>query len=94
MHRQDRHLSRYRAWSEQGFLLFFDAPKVDVTQTITDLAERRVALTIITGDNEHVARHIAAAVKLPLLNMITGRQLNALSAAALWHTVAPPSPTP
>ena len=69
----------------QGFLLFFDAPKVDVTQTITNLAERGVALKIITGDNEHVARHIAEAVKLPLLNMMTGRQLNALSDEALWH---------
>ena len=69
----------------QGFLLFFDAPKVDVTQTTTDLAERGVALKIITGDNEHVARHVAEVVKLPLLNMMTGRQLNALSDEALWH---------
>ena len=69
----------------QGFLLFFDAPKADVAQTITDLARRGVALKIITGDNQHVARHIAEAVQLPLVKMMTGRELNALSDEALWH---------
>lgn len=68
-----------------GFLLFFDAPKPDVAKTIASLAARGVALKIITGDNEHVARHIADAVNLPTHTLMTGRQLNALSDEALWH---------
>ncbi len=74
-----------QALTFHGFLLFFDAPKTDVARTIADLATRGVALKIITGDNQHVARHIAEAVKLPSLTMITGRELNALSDEALWH---------
>ncbi len=46
-----------------GLLLFFDPPKIDVAQTIVDLAGRGVQLKIITGDNQLVARHVAEAVK-------------------------------
>jgi len=68
-----------------GFLLFFDPPKADVQQAIVDLAARGVQLKIITGDNEKVARHVAEAVHLPVLEVLTGRALNDLSDEALWH---------
>jgi len=68
-----------------GFLLFFDPPKADVPQVIADLAQRGVALKIITGDNVKVARHVAAAVKLPLQEVLTGRELNDLRDEALWQ---------
>lgn len=69
----------------EGFLLFFDPPKADVEQVIVDLAKRGVQLKIITGDNEKVARHVAEAVKLPLLGLITGAQLNDLRDEALLN---------
>ena len=69
----------------RGFLLFFDTPKTDVAQTIADLATRGVMLKIITGDNQHVARHIAEAVHLPTTTLMTGRELNAMSDEALWN---------
>lgn len=68
-----------------GFLLFFDPPKADVTQTIVDLAERGVQLKIITGDNQLVARHVAEAVNLPIGGLLTGSDLNGLADEALWH---------
>ncbi len=68
-----------------GFLLFFDPPKADSQQVIVDLASRGVQLKIITGDNLKVARHVADAVKLPLLGTLTGSQLNDLKDEALWH---------
>jgi Mg2+-importing ATPase len=68
-----------------GFLLFFDPPKADVQQTIVDLARRGVQLKIITGDNQKVARHVAEAVHLPLLGILTGYQLDELHDEALWH---------
>ncbi|MEI7847365.1 MAG: magnesium-translocating P-type ATPase [Chloroflexota bacterium] len=68
-----------------GFLLFFDPPKADVEKVIADLAKRGVQLKIITGDNEKVARHIAEAVKLPILGLLTGSMLNAMSDEALWY---------
>jgi P-type Mg2+ transporter len=68
-----------------GFLLFFDPPKKDVQQVISDLAQRGVQLKIITGDNQKVARHVAEAVGLPGSSILTGSQLNDLRDEALWH---------
>ena len=71
----------------EGFLLFFDPPKKDVKQVIQDLADRGVALKIITGDNDKIARHVAEAVQLPQINILTGRQIGELRDEALWHAV-------
>jgi Mg2+-importing ATPase len=68
-----------------GFLLFFDPPKPDVAKAITDLAARGVQLKIITGDNDKVARHVAEAVHLPVMGLLTGSQLNDMPDEALWH---------
>ncbi|MEO8277272.1 MAG: magnesium-translocating P-type ATPase [Thermoanaerobaculia bacterium] len=68
-----------------GFLLFFDPPKAGVQQAIVDLAQRGVALKIITGDNRKVARHVADAVHLPVTGLMTGGELNELRDEALWH---------
>jgi P-type Mg2+ transporter len=68
-----------------GFLLFFDPPKADVQQAILDLAKRGVQLKIITGDNEKVARHVAEAVHLPVIGLLTGNALNDMPDEALWH---------
>jgi Mg2+-importing ATPase len=68
-----------------GFLLFFDPPKTDVQKTIVDLASRGVQLKIITGDNEKVARHVADAVHLPILGLLSGNALNNMADEALWH---------
>jgi Mg2+-importing ATPase len=68
-----------------GFLLFFDPPKVDVRQTIVDLAKRGVQLKIITGDNQKVARHVAEAVDLPITGVLTGSELNEMRDEALWY---------
>ena len=71
-----------------GFLLFMDPPKADVRQTILDLAQRGVALKIITGDNRKVARHVAEAVNLPVITVMTGRELNEMGDEALMHAAA------
>jgi P-type Mg2+ transporter len=68
-----------------GFLLFMDPPKADASQTLIDLAQRGVQLKIITGDNHKVARHVAEAVKLPVTNVMTGRELNDMGDEALMH---------
>lgn len=68
-----------------GFLLFFDPPKSDVQQVISDLAKRGVQIKIITGDNQKVARHVAEAVNLPVMGVLTGSELSGLRDEALWH---------
>jgi Mg2+-importing ATPase len=71
-----------------GFLLFMDPPKDDAIQTLIDLTQRGVAVKIITGDNHKVARHVAEAVKLPVTNVMTGRELNDMGDEALMHAAA------
>jgi Mg2+-importing ATPase len=68
-----------------GFLLFMDPPKADVRQTLVDLAQRGVALKIITGDNRKVARHVAEAVGLPVEHLLTGQALDEMGDEALLH---------
>jgi len=71
-----------------GFLLFMDPPKADARQTLVDLAQRGVQLKIITGDNHKVARHVAEAVKLTGVTIVTGRELNDMGDDALLHAAA------
>lgn len=70
-----------------GFLLLFDHPKEDVSQTILDLAHNGVSLRIITGDNKLIATHIAEAVGLKVSGVLTGDELMRLSDEALWSKV-------
>jgi Mg2+-importing ATPase len=69
----------------EGFLLFLDPPKEDARQALADLARRGVRVKMITGDNHHVALHIAHAVGLPVAATRTGAELNAMSDEALRH---------
>lgn len=68
-----------------GFLLFFDPPKADVQDALTDLVALGVQLKIITGDNPQVAQYIAAQVGSTVTGILTGEQLNRLRDEALWQ---------
>ncbi|MFN0315486.1 MAG: magnesium-translocating P-type ATPase [Burkholderiales bacterium] len=71
----------------EGFLLFFDPPKRDARATIESLARLGVRLKILTGDNRHVAAHVAHEVGLPVPGILTGQELNKIRDEALWHLV-------
>ncbi|KPK70169.1 magnesium-translocating P-type ATPase [candidate division TA06 bacterium SM23_40] len=84
--------SRYTRSDEQemsfrGFLLFFDPPKPGVKDAIADMADRGVTLKIITGDNHHVALHVAEAVGFRVTRVLTGAEMASMSDEALWHSV-------
>ncbi|MDH5245178.1 MAG: magnesium-translocating P-type ATPase [Betaproteobacteria bacterium] len=68
-----------------GFLLFFDPPKAQAAQTVRDLAARGVQVKVITGDNRHVAAHVAGAIGLDPKAMLTGEAIAGLRDEALWH---------
>jgi P-type Mg2+ transporter len=68
-----------------GFLCFSDPPKPDASQVLRALAERGVRVKMITGDNRHVAAHVAAQVGLDARALLTGEQIGALRDEALWH---------
>jgi Mg2+-importing ATPase len=67
-----------------GFLLFVDPLKPGIDRTLRALSDLGISVKIITGDNRHVAAHVAGAVGLaPVL--ITGAELVAARDEALWH---------
>ncbi|MDP3264674.1 MAG: magnesium-translocating P-type ATPase [Tabrizicola sp.] len=67
-----------------GFLLFVDPLKPGIDKTLTALAVLGISVKIITGDNRHVAEHVARAVGLEP-TVITGAELIATRDEALWH---------
>ncbi|MBX7053382.1 MAG: magnesium-translocating P-type ATPase [Pyrinomonadaceae bacterium] len=74
-----------REMTLEGFLLFLDPPKKDAGAAIRALAELKVGLKIITGDNRFVARHVADTVGMPVEGMLTGTELAGLGDEALMH---------
>ena len=72
----------------EGFLLFLDPPKKDAGAAIQALADLKVGLKIITGDNRYVAKHVADAVGMPVEGVMTGAELAGLGDEALMHQAA------
>jgi len=68
-----------------GFLLFLDPPKPDARLAIEQLAALGIAIKVITGDNRHVARHVAEAIGLRHATLLTGEELRAMKDEALWQ---------
>jgi Mg2+-importing ATPase len=69
----------------RGFLVFVDPPKADARDTVAALAALGVRVKIITGDNAHVAGHVAAAVGLDPARLLTGNRIAGMKDEALWH---------
>ena len=67
----------------EGVILFSDPPKAGVDETIAALARQGVALKVVTGDNELVARHVAAQVGLAVEGVLGGEEMRGLSHPAL-----------
>ena len=67
----------------EGVILFSDPAKAGVGDTIAQLASQHVALKIVTGDNELVARHVAGEVGLVIDGVLTGEEMRSLSHPAL-----------
>jgi P-type Mg2+ transporter len=67
----------------EGVILFSDPPKSGVGETIAELARDGVAVKILTGDHELVARHIAGQVGLGVDGALTGEQMRDLTHPAL-----------
>ena len=67
----------------EGVILFSDPPKAGVGDTIAELARQGVTLKVVTGDNELVARHVAAQVGLVVEGVLTGEEMRTLTHPAL-----------
>ena len=63
----------------EGLLLFSDPPKADIGATLADLGRLGVALKVVTGDSEVVARAVAQQVGLDVEGVLTGEEIDSLS---------------
>ena len=70
-----------------GFLVLFDPPKPNITETIGSLKSLGVSLKIITGDNHLVAAHVSQQMGLEDSRIITGPALLQMSDSALLRQV-------
>ena len=68
-----------------GFLLFADPPRASAAATVRSLARRGIRVKIVTGDNRHVAGHVAQAVGLNAQAVLTGDEIAQLREEALWQ---------
>ncbi|HSF47831.1 MAG TPA: magnesium-translocating P-type ATPase, partial [Burkholderiales bacterium] len=70
-----------------GFAAFLDPPKASAAQAVSALANSGIAVKIVTGDNEHVTRHICEQLGIPATGILTGKQLAGLDDHALQARV-------
>jgi Mg2+-importing ATPase len=66
-----------------GFAVFLDPPKVSASAALASLAAGGVAVKVLTGDHEQVARHLCAELGFDPGKVLTGTELAALSEEAL-----------
>jgi Mg2+-importing ATPase len=66
-----------------GFAVFLDPPKASAGSTIQAMTAAGIAVKVLTGDNERVARHVFAEIGVPVTGVLTGEALAHLSDEAL-----------
>lgn len=66
-----------------GFAAFLDPPKASAKPALQALAASGVAVKIITGDNEQVARHVFGELGIPVTGVLTGAEIGAMNDDAL-----------
>jgi P-type Mg2+ transporter len=69
----------------RGFLLFHDPVKPQAHDAVRNLAAMGIAIKIVTGDNRHVAAHVAESIGLDPRALLTGTELSELRDEALWN---------
>ena len=70
-----------------GLLALSDPPKADIVETIKKLKSLGVSLKVITGDNHLVAAHVGEQVGLSSADIVTGSDLEKMTAGALAKRV-------
>ena len=66
-----------------GFVVFLDPPKATAGATIRAMNTAGIAVKVLTGDNELVARHLFAEIGVAVTGVLTGDALTHLSDKAL-----------
>jgi len=70
-----------------GFAAFLDPPKESAKVALAGLAADRVAVKIITGDNELVTQHVCTQLGIPVTGVLTGTEIQHLDDQAIMARV-------
>lgn len=70
-----------------GYAAFLDPPKESARTALAGLAADRVAVKVVTGDNEPVTRHVCAQLGLHVTGALTGTEIQHLDDQALMARV-------
>ena len=68
-----------------GLVAMSDSPKAGINSTLRELRDLGVQLKIVTGDNALIARHLAEQVGLNTERVLSGRDIQRMSNAALMR---------
>jgi Mg2+-importing ATPase len=87
-----QHNKQYGVGDEQnltliGFIAFLDPPKDSAAPALAALAQHGVAVKILTGDNDLVARKVCKDVGLTVSQTLLGHQVEAMDDAQLQAAV-------
>ncbi|MFJ8164052.1 magnesium-translocating P-type ATPase [Streptomyces sp. NPDC096136] len=66
-----------------GFLAFLDPPKASAARALQGLADKGIAVKVVTGDNELVAARVCADVGIAVGHVVQGCEVDALDDAGL-----------
>ena len=66
-----------------GFICFFDAPLATAKSAIARLKDLKIDIKVLTGDNKKVTKSICKRLKISVENMLTGEEIENLSANEL-----------
>ena len=66
-----------------GFAGFLDPPKASAGAALALLKESGVTVKIVTGDSELVTQHVCAQLKIPVLGVLTGKEIEQMDDYAL-----------
>ena len=66
-----------------GFAGFLDPPKASAGAALALLKESGVTVKIVTGDSELVTQHVCAQLNIPVLGVLTGKEIEQMDDYAL-----------
>jgi len=66
-----------------GFAAFLDPPKESAGPALEALQKLGIAIKIVTGDSDLVTRHVCAQLNIPVMGLLTGKEIAQLDDYAL-----------
>lgn len=70
-----------------GFAAFLDPPKESAKIALSSLNEIGITVKIITGDSELVTEHVCSELDIPVLGVLTGKEIDSIGDSALRFKV-------